>query len=211
MIEKIAGGRTDLVVDWIASGGAATAADAHDVTLIEWCAIHGDVGAIRHLLSHGASLAALGANLGLVNAVFYAHWQLGEFLVESGVDVNVADPETGETALHFALSKPASPARDRIVQILLACGADPHRTTKPGVETGAFMRDCRTKGETPLHRAAAFGSEASIRALLEAGASREAKDVNGDTPLGWASWYLRPRPILRQLSYAHHTVRGDGM
>ena len=29
-----------------------------------------------------------------------------------------------------------------------------HRATKPGAETGSYMRDCRTKAETPLHRAA---------------------------------------------------------
>jgi ankyrin repeat protein len=50
------------------------------------------------------------------------------------------------------------------------------------------MRDCRTKGETPLHRVAAFGDEESIRLLLDAGAVIDAKDMNGDTPLGWASW-----------------------
>ena len=32
------------------------------------------------------------------------------------------------------------------------------------------MRDCRTKGETPLHRAAAFGGEETIDLLLAAGA-----------------------------------------
>ena len=63
------------------------------------------------------------------------------------------------------------------------------------------MRDCRTKGETPLHRAAAFGTEATIQMLLDAGARLDAKDMNGDSPLGWASWYARPRAIIRKLCY----------
>jgi hypothetical protein len=63
------------------------------------------------------------------------------------------------------------------------------------------MRDIRTRGETPLHRAAAFGTETAVQLLLDAGAKREARDVNGDTPLTWASWHLRPAPILRQLCY----------
>jgi hypothetical protein len=63
------------------------------------------------------------------------------------------------------------------------------------------MRDARSKGETPLHRAAAFGSEATIAAMLGAGASRGAKDAFGDTPLSWASWHLRPAAILRLLCY----------
>jgi ankyrin repeat protein len=71
------------------------------------------------------------------------------------------------------------------------------------------MRDCRTKGETPLHRAAAFGSEETIDLLLAAGAAREAKDAHGDSPLSWASWHLRPASILRRLCYGKFAVRPD--
>jgi hypothetical protein len=88
-----------------------------------------------------------------------------------------------------------------VLIVLLSHGADPNVATKPGVETGGFMRDCRTKGETPLHRAAAFGEVETIRLLIAAGAIIDAKDANGDTPLSWGSWYLRPTPILRELLY----------
>jgi hypothetical protein len=71
------------------------------------------------------------------------------------------------------------------------------------------MRDCRTKAETPLHRAAAFGSEQTIQLLLDAGAIVDAKDMNGDTPLSWASWHTRPDAILRKLCYGDHYVRPD--
>ncbi len=91
--------------------------------------------------------------------------------------------------------------------MLLKAGADANRATKAGIETGAFMRDCRTKGETPLHRAAAFASEETIQLLLDAGAKKDAKDVNGDSPLGWASWYLRPDSILRMLCYGNFNIR----
>ena len=89
----------------------------------------------------------------------------------------------------------------------MSFGADPNVATKPGIETGAFMRDCRTKGETPLHRAAAFGEAETIDLLLNAGAKIDARDVNGDTPLSWASWYLRPDPILRELLYGDFRIR----
>jgi ankyrin repeat protein len=69
------------------------------------------------------------------------------------------------------------------------------------METGGFMRDVRTRGETPLHRAAAFGDAEAIQLLLEAGAKIDARDANGDSPLTWASWYLRPDSILRMLLY----------
>jgi len=58
-----------------------------------------------------------------------------------------------------------------------------------------------------LHRAAAFGGEETIDMLLSAGASREALDVNGDTPLSWGSWYTRPDAILRKLCYGPFSIR----
>ena len=95
------------------------------------------------------------------------------------------------------------------MKVLLAHGANVNCATKHSAETGGFMRDCRTKGETPLHRAAAFGDEEAIQVLLDAGAVVDAKDMNGETPLSWASWYLRPAPILRKLCYGSHRVRPD--
>jgi len=98
------------------------------------------------------------------------------------------------------------PVFDLVVEVLLAHGANPNSVTKESAETGAFMRDCRTKAETPLHRAAAFGSEQTIQLLLDAGAIVDAKDMNGDTPLSWASWHTRPDAILRKLCYGDHHV-----
>ena len=196
MLERIADGRTDLVLDYLAQGHAANSVDGGGVSLIQWCAYHGDVSAIRYLVSRGASLDALGANLDLNGASFHGHWQLCEFLIEHGADVNHPLPDTGETPLHSALSKTNRPVFNRVLKVLLAHGADPNRATKPGVETDSFMRDCRTKGETPLHRAAAFGDAEAIQLLLDAGAEVDARDASGDTPLSWASWYLRPRSIL---------------
>lgn len=209
MLQRIVDGRTDLVFEYLAEGHAATSRDERGTPLIAWCAYHGDVSAIRHLLANGESLAALGENLDLNGAAFHGHWQLCQFLVESGADVNHALPDTGETPLHAALCKANRPAYDHVVEVLLAHGADPHRTTTPSVPTGGFMRDCRTRGETPLHRAAAFGSERTIQLLLDAGADREAKDMNGDSPLTWASWHLRPASILRKLCYDEFSIHPD--
>jgi ankyrin repeat protein len=178
---------------------------------MQWCAYYGDVSAIRHLLSCGASLDSLGENLDLNGASFHGHWQLCQFLVENGADVNHPLPETGETPLHAALCKANRPAYDLVLEVLLASGADPNRATRAGVETGSFMRDCRTRGETPLHRAAAFGTAGAIRLLLEAGAIVDARDANGDTPLSWASWHLRPGSILQMLCYGEHSISSDAI
>jgi ankyrin repeat protein len=207
MVERIADGRTDLVFDYVVGGHAATSSDSDGVPLIKWCAYYGDVSAIQFVLANGESLQTLGPDLGLSAAAFHGHWRLCQFLVERGADVNFAAEDTGETPLHAALSKSDSEAHALVVRVLIDHGADPNRATKPGIETGAFMRDCRTKGETALHRAAAFASEETIQLLLDAGARRDVKDANGDSPLTWASWYLRPDSVLRMLCYGQFSIR----
>ena len=51
LIERIADGRTDLVLEHLAGGGAAGAADVGGVRLVQWCAYYGDVSALRVLVS----------------------------------------------------------------------------------------------------------------------------------------------------------------
>lgn len=201
MLKRIVNGRTDLVFDYLAAGHPANATDNDGVTLIRWCAYYGDVSAIRFLLASGERLESLGENLDLNGAAFHGHWQLCQFLIENGAGVNQPLKDTGETPLHAALCTARRLTHDLVIKVLLANGAAPDYVTKPGIETGAFMRDCRTKGETPLHRAAAFGTDETIKLLLKAGAAIDARDMNGDTPLSWASWYLRPDYILRLLCY----------
>src|SRR5688500_9263675 len=120
MLHRIIDGRTDLVFEYFAEGSRAATADADGVPLITWCAYYGDVSAIRFLLANGHSLAALGENIGLNAAAFHGHWQLCEFLIESGADVNYPLPDTGETALHAALCKANRPAYDIVARVLVA-------------------------------------------------------------------------------------------
>lgn len=68
------------------------------------------------------------------------------------------------------------------------------------------MRDAFTKQETSLHRAAAFGNEDTIQLLLDAGADKTIKDMNGDSALSWASWHDRPGKILALLCYGEHHI-----
>lgn len=214
ILEEIVDGRTDLVFEYLGEGHSANSADKDGVSLLQWCAYYGDVSAMKFLLASGAKVDSLGDNLGLTGACFHGHWRLCKFLIERGSDVNRPIADTGETPLHSALCTTKRLAHNLVLKVLLAHGANPNYLTKPGVETGDFMRDCRTKGETPLHRAAAFGDEEAIQLLLDAGALIDAKDSNGDSPLSWASWYCRPIPILRKLCYGDfriHPNYGVGM
>ncbi len=206
-LERISGGRTDLVFDYLAEGNPATTVDKHSTSLLRLCAYFGDVSAMRHLLAHGAVLDSLGDNFDLNGAAFHGHWRLCEFLIEHGAHVSRPLPDTGETPLHAALCTTNRTAHDLVVRVLLAHGANVHAATTAGVETGCFMRDCRTKGETPLHRAAAFGSEQTIQMLLDAQARRDVTDANGDAPLSWGSWYGRPDSVLQLLCYGDYSIR----
>ena len=205
-ILELAEGRTELVFDLLEAGLAADWKDEQGVALIQHCAYFGDVSAMRYLLQKGERIEALGEDLGIHAAAFHGHWRLCLFLLEHGADANHAAADTGETPLHDALAKTDRLVYDRVLTVLLAHGANPNVATKPGIETGAFMRDCRTKGETPLHRAAAFGEVETIRMLKDAGAVLDARDANGETPLSWASWYGRPTPILRELLYGSFRI-----
>jgi ankyrin repeat protein len=209
LLDEIVDGRTDLVFEYCAAGNSANSADKDGVSLVQWCAYYGDVSAIKFLLANGATLDSLGDNLGLIAACFHGHWKLCKFLIERGADVNRPEADTDETPLHTALCNTNRLAYNLVLRVLLAHGANPNCVTKKNVETGAFMRDCRTKGETPLHRAAAFGDEEAIQLLLDAGAVIDAKDMNGESPLSWASWYARPIPILRKLLFGNHRIHPD--
>ena len=209
MLDRIVDGRTDLVFEYIAEGNAADSKDGNEVSLIKWCAYYGDVSAIRFLLANGESLESLGENFDLNGGVFHGHWQLCQFLIENGADVNHPLPDTGETPLHAATGAANRPAYNLVIEVLLANGANPNCVTKASAETGNFMRDCRTKAETPLHRAAAFATEEAIQLILDAGAIIDAKDMNGDSPLTWASWHLRPDSILRKLCYGDFSIHPE--
>lgn len=200
LASRIANGRTDLVLE----RGATDNADLAE--LLRWCAYYGDASAVRFLQSRGARLADLGPDLGINAAAFHGHWQLCQLLLESSAPVDGVPGDTGETPLHAALCTDDRVRHDLVLKVLLAAGADANARTNVGAETGSFMRDCRTKGETPLHRAAAFGSTETIGLLLAAGAEREARDAAGDTPLSWASWHRRPAEILRLLCHGDFTV-----
>lgn len=125
-------------------------------------------------------------------------------LLDLGVDPDgqiLDDPaETAETPLILACSGPDEQTeRAELVRLLLAAGADPNRRTRHGPPTDAFWREVHVVGETALHRAAAYCSEAIIDALLAAGADRAIRDARGESVAAWASRHWRPLPLVEKL------------
>lgn len=206
LLDRVARGRTDLVFDLLRGADWRERLTAGRVRPLQWFVYYGDVTALRAVLEADGDLASLDLDRELGHAAFFGHWKVADFLIEHGADPRFADPTTGETPLHAALSKAGRPYYLYTVRLLVERGADPNARTIPGVETGAFMRDVRTRGETPLHRAAAFADPDTIRFLLDNGADRTARDANGDSPIGWASWHLRPGAVLDLLGFDEHRI-----
>lgn len=206
LLDLVSRGRTDAVFEILALSDWREALGAGQINALQWFVYYGDVTAMKAVLSRGGDLGALDLHASLGDAAFFGHWKMCDFLILQGANPRHADPKTGETALHSALSKARRPAYHYVVRLLVERGADVNARTTPGMETGAFMRDVRTKGETPLHRAAAFAGEEAIAFLLANGADIAAKDAAGDSPLSWASWHLRPGAILKRLAHGPYSV-----
>ena len=206
LLDRIARGRTDEVFRLLQLPDWRDALEEGRVRPLQWFVYYGDVTAMKAVLAAGGDLSSIDLDIELGNAAFFGHWKMTDFLLLHGADPAHADPETGETPLHSALSKARRPYRLFVVRALVESGADVNARTIPGEETGAFMRDVRTKGETPLHRAAAYADAETIRYLLDHGADPEIRDARGDSPLSRASEHLRPGEILSLLAFGEHRI-----
>jgi ankyrin repeat protein len=161
----------------------------------------GNTKALDLFYNLGAKTTFDDANL-LCNAAFNGRTESVKWLLDKGENANFIFSNTGENALHYTICKTSEMnEREEIVRILIAAGIDVNKKTLAGKPTLCFMRDAYLKGESPLHRAAAFGNVAIIKMLVEAGAGLSMKDANGDTPISWGSWYLRDAGVLRLLIY----------
>jgi len=206
ILEYISRGRTDLIFELIKLPGWKKLLNEGRIKPLQWLVYYNDTTALKYVLKAGGDLNSIDLNQELGNAVFFGHWKVCDFLIQHGADVNTPVDKTNETPLHNALTKAGRPYYFFVVKLLVENGADVNAKTKPGLETGAFMRDVRTRGETPLHRAAAYADEKIIDYLIQNGADKKARDAHGDTPLGWASLHLRPGRILALLAHGEHTI-----
>lgn len=206
LLDYLARGRTDLIFEFIKVPHWKELLTKGEVKPLQWLIYYNDTTAIKAVLNAGGELTSINLDVELGNAAFFGHWKVCDFLIRHGANVNTHVKETHETPLHNALAKAGRPYYFYTVKILVEKGADVNVKTIPNVETGAFMRDVRTKGETPLHRAAAYADERTIQYLIDHGANVDAKDAHGDSPLTWASEHLRPGTILSLLSYGPHKI-----
>jgi uncharacterized protein len=158
---------------------------------------------VEYLLSQGADPNRQTNESGdpvLLGVAYFNNAACVRLLLQAGADPNAVVKETGETALHacvIGLGENATPSeRHEVVELLVRHGADPNRRTIPGATSLAFWRDVRTRGETPLHRAAAYASEETVQFLLDSGADKTIRDANGDSAQSWASWHWRAKRLI---------------
>ena len=206
ILDRISRGRTDLVFELLKLDRWKDVLFEGQVKPLQWFVYYNDTTALKAVLNAGGDLNSINLNSELGHASFFGHWKVVDFLITQGADVNSTVAETGETPLHSALCKAGRPYFLYVLKLLVENGADVNAKTIPGKETGGFMRDVRTKGETPLHRAAAYGDEAMIHYLLDHGANKQSRDTHGNSPISWASEHLRPGSILHLLSFEGQSV-----
>lgn len=188
-------GDLDTVRSLVESGADVNATDQYGSgTLLNF---HPHV--TEYLLSKGADPntqrnengASVLAGLCYVNQIDCAR-----LLLEHGADPNRGRGESMETPLHHALARDASV---ELVKLLIHHGADVNARTKPGVFSCSFFGDTPTRGETPLHRAAAYASMEIVQVLLATGADRTIGDVHGYLPHSWAGWHRRTKELVELL------------
>lgn len=206
ILEYISCGRTDCIIELLKKPDWKKLFTKGEIKPLQWLVYYNDTTALKYVLDAGGDLKSIDLNNELGNAAFFGHWKVCDFLIQHGADVNASVDKTNERPLHNALSKAGRPYYFYVVKLLVEHGADVNARTIPNLETGAFMRDVRTKGETPLHRAAAYADERIIDFLISNGADKEAKDAYGDSPLSWASEHLRPGNILDLLAYGGYKI-----
>src|SRR5687768_16748710 len=201
MLQAALKGDLATVEKLVSQGANINYNDAWGNSAIFSAAWEGNNKALDLFYDLGAKISFDDCNL-LCNAAYNGKIDSVEWLLDHGENANFSFTNTGENALHYAISKTSEiNDRSKIVKVLIAGGTDVNKKTLAGKPTLCFKRDAYLKGETPLHRAAAYGNSTIIKMLLDAGAEPSIKDANGDTPISWGSWHLRDSTVLRLLIY----------
>ncbi|HMR83590.1 MAG TPA: ankyrin repeat domain-containing protein [Niabella sp.] len=201
MLEAAFNNNLQTVEELVLKGADINYTDARGNFAAFFAAWEGNIKALDLFYSLGAKISFENSNL-LCNAAYNGKVDSVKWLLDKGENANFSFIDTGENALHYTISKTSEMnERTEIVKILIAAGTDVNKKTTTGKPTLCFMREAYLKGESPLHRAAAFGNVSIIKMLLEAGADPSMKDSNDDTPVSWGSWYLRDADVLRLLIY----------
>ena len=202
LIDKCAEGDVPAVKGLVSNGVDVNCRGTHGNTPLGYSAYKGHDEIVRYLLDAGAdpNLPAYDGWSPLALAVYECHPGAAKLLLDGGADPHFVHVESGENLLHVAVAKSGQGSNTtQCVALLLRAGVDANGRTKQGVETDSFY-NVTVYSETPLHWAAAYGDEATVKMLIDAGADVSIKDGRGDTPLVWSGRHRRDSAIRSLLS-----------
>lgn len=144
--ELISRGRTDYIIELLSNPNWKEILHEGQIKPLQWLVYYNDITGLKAVLNAGGNLESINLNDELGNAAFFGHWKVCDLLISNGADVNAHADKTNETPLHNALAKAGRPYYFYVIKLLIDKGAEVNAKTIPGLETGAFMRDVRTKG-----------------------------------------------------------------
>lgn len=202
LIDECAKGDLAAVQALIGKGANVNYRGTHGNTPLGYSAYSGHDEIVRFLLDAGAdpNIPAYDGWSALALAVYEGHPRPAKLLLDTGADPHFVHGQSGENLLHVAVAKSdQGESASRCVALLLGAGVNPNGKTKQGVETDSFY-NVTVYSETPLHWAAAYGDEATVKMLIDAGADVSIEDGRGDTPLVWSGRHRRHGAIRSLLS-----------
>jgi ankyrin repeat protein len=191
--------KTRMLLDAGADVNAATAMGR--TPLIVAAATSRSAEVVRLLLARGANVNASDKSgvTPLIAAANADNREAADLLLARGADPNAqAQIPQASTSLMAAAYNGNAP----LVKTLLARTVD---TAAVSVATGAIVKNgpIRFGSVTALHTAITGGNVDVVESLLKAGASVNAADSRGMTPLVWAVATDRPEPRIVRLLLAH--------
>lgn len=175
-------GKKDRVNELLASGLELNVYEA---------AATGQTARLRELIAADPSLVNTHSVDGFTPlgfAVFFAHPEIVDVLLEAGADVNLASRESMKVA-----------------PLASASAAGQYEIAKKLIAHGANVNSRATSDFTPLHESAARGQLEFATLLIENGADLNAKTADGKTPLDYAREHNRTEMVELLQKY----VRGE--
>ncbi|KAF4528779.1 hypothetical protein B566_EDAN017111 [Ephemera danica] len=181
-------------------------------TALHWASKNGDIDMIKLLLDHGAQMEIRSEEEvdALQYATFGGHIDAIELLLDRGADIHSRDATDGSTPLHqkeYLFIETCRKGDTELAKKMLDEGIDVdtksgswmghtalHWASKNGdidmikvavylLKRGADIEKRTDKGDTPLHKAAWWGSLETVKLLLDRDANINAKNNEGETPL----------------------------
>uniref|UniRef100_A0A8K9WV16 Palmitoyltransferase n=1 Tax=Oncorhynchus mykiss TaxID=8022 RepID=A0A8K9WV16_ONCMY len=178
--------------------------DKENVSLLHWAAINNRAEVVKYYISKGAAIDQLGGDLNstpLHWAIRQGHLSMVIQLLRYGADPSMADGE-GYRSLHLAILFQHMPiaaylmAKGQEVDLPDSNGQTPlmlaaQKIIGVGIsEVNKRIIECsavdKVNRNSPLHCAVLAGNVDAAHVLLEAGASVDAENANGHTPIDLA-------------------------